>query len=270
MREAAYRQFEALERSHFWFRARRRIFLALLDRFFPARAQSRVLEVGCGTGGFLQPLQRYGDVDGLEISLDCAKRSRVARGCKIVNGNAERLPFADDTYDLVCLFDVLEHTKDDLRAMIEVGRVLKPGGVAFFSVPAYQFLFANNDRVAEHQRRYTRTALRATIESAGLVIEKSSYFNTFLFPIILPIVLARKCVEGIRGFDPGDRTNLDFPVPTFIGDMLYRVMALEAVVLTRHSFPVGHSLVAIVSRPPTVSAERISPSGTQQADDDSH
>ena len=121
----------------------------------------------------------------------------------VVVGSAYELPAEAGSVDLVTLFDTIEHVPDDDRALREARRVLAPNGLVFISTPAYQFLYANNDRVAHHERRYTARKLREKLLGAGLRPVKITYFNTLLFPAILPAVLAKKVGERLR--DPGDR-----------------------------------------------------------------
>jgi len=160
------------------------------------------------------------------------------------------LPFADDAFELVCLFDAIEHIPDEGRAMAEVARVLAPGGLAILSVPAYPFLYANNDRVARHCRRYTRTSLRRTIEAAGLAVERNTHTNVFLFPLILPTVLLIKAWEVLgRRAPDAERTNLSFPMPAALQDALAGVFSAELPLSRRFDWPAGHSILAIARKP---------------------
>jgi SAM-dependent methyltransferase len=245
MELTAYRQFAELEEEHFWFRGRRAIFLALLDRCLGGRRGLRILEVGCGAGGLLRRLDRYGKATGLELSLELSALCRERSGRPTICGNAYHLPLPDASQDLVCLFDTLEHIPDEARALAEVQRVLVPGGLVFFSVPAYQFLFANNDRVAHHCRRYTRRRLVKIVRAAGMTPVKVTYFNTLLFPLILPAVLLGKIKEKVIGLRDPDRTNLSHRFPRPINDLLAAVMGSERHILTRLSFPAGHSLIGM-------------------------
>jgi SAM-dependent methyltransferase len=92
------------------------------------------------------------------------------------------------------------------RALAEIQRVLKPGGHVFFSVPAYQFLFSNNDRVAHHFRRYTKRRLTDAVCRNGFQPVKVSYFNLLLFPLILPTVLLQK-FQGALHRPQGSRAH---------------------------------------------------------------
>jgi SAM-dependent methyltransferase len=243
MEETAYRQFIELEENHFWFVGRRRIFFHLLDRELSSVGSVRVLDVGCGAGGMLTPLSRYGEVSGIDTSPELVELCR-ARGFDRVNvGSAYDLPAEAGSLDLITLFDTIEHVPDDDRVLGECRRALAPGGLLFVSVPAYQFLYANNDRVAHHQRRYTASQLRRKLAGAGFGSPRITYFNTLLFPLILPAVLAKKVHE--RFVDPAERTNLSHRVPAALNRALAATMGSERHLLSRLDFPFGHSIIAI-------------------------
>ena len=144
----------------------------------------------------------------------------------------------------MALFDVIEHIPDDQRVMDEVRRVLKPGGQVFISVPAYQFLFSQNDRVAHHLRRYTAGRLRNVLQSANLKPAKLTYFNTFLFPLILPAVLVLKAKEKFFGLPEG-LTNLSHQFKEPVNGIFGWIMGAERWLLRHIEFPFGHSLIAM-------------------------
>ncbi len=245
----AYRQFAELEENHWWFRARRRIFFHLLERMVPRRDDARVLDLGCGAGGMLAPLARFGRVHGLELHRDTAQLARERTAMAIVRANAYALPYAADSHDLVCLFDTIEHVPEEARALREIHRVTKPGGWVFFSVPAYAFLWTNNDRVAHHCRRYTRGRLEAALAEAGFECVRSSYFNALLFPAILPALLIRKAVERFIGLRDPNATNLTVETHPLLAELLFRIMSSERHWLARAGFPAGHSILALVRKP---------------------
>lgn len=247
MEDTAYRQFIELERSHFWFVGRRRIFFHLLDRELDGRRDLEVLDVGCGAGGMIEPLGRYGRVTGIDNSPELVKFCHERGFEQVKLGSAYELPVADCSVDLITLFDTVEHVPDDLRALRECARALAPGGLLFISVPAYQFLYANNDRVAHHERRYTARGLRRRLVGAGFQSPHVTYFNTLLFPAILPAVLAKKATERLR--DPGDATNLSVRVPRLLNRALAATMGSERHLLSRVRLPFGHSVIAIARAP---------------------
>jgi SAM-dependent methyltransferase len=244
--ETANRQFVELERTHFWFVGRRRIFFHLLDRELGGRSALRILDLGCGAGGMLEPLARYGSVTGIDSQPELVEFCHERGFNNVVVGSANALPMPDASVDLVTLFDTIEHVADDVGALRECRRVLVPGGRVFISTPAYQFLYANNDRVAHHERRYTVRGLRRKLRLAGLEPVKLTYFNTLLFPVILPAVLAKKAAERLS--DPGDRTNLSHRPNPALNRALAAIMGSERHLLARMSLPVGHSIIAIATR----------------------
>ncbi|MEI6130572.1 MAG: class I SAM-dependent methyltransferase [Planctomycetota bacterium] len=248
MDRIAYATFAKLEDRHFWFVSRRRIFFDLLDRELRGESALRVLEVGCGAGGMLGPLQRYGTVHGLDIDRDyvqyCAQRGFQ----RVLCGSGYELPFPDASFDLVCLFDTIEHIPEEQLAMAEIARVLKPGGRVFFSVPAYQWLWSQNDKIAHHCRRYTAGRLRLALQSAGLAVRRMSYFNAFLLPLIVPAILLQKLRERF-GKLPDGYNNTSVQMPSLLNRMFTAVMSSERWFLRWLSFPVGHSLLCIAKKP---------------------
>jgi len=239
-----YEQFANLQENHFWFIGRRNIFFDLLEREVGAGGGRKVLEIGCGAGGMLSPLRRFGTVYGVDIATDYVRACQERRLARMVVGSGDALPFADGTFDIVALFDVIEHIPDERATLAEVRRVLKPGGTAFFSVPAYQFLYSQNDRVVHHQRRYTATHLCRRLNDAGLRVKKVSYFNTMLFPLIAAAVVTLKLKDRWFGLPPGE-TNLDHEFRGPLNSLLAWLMSSERFLLRHMSFPFGHSLLAM-------------------------
>ncbi len=251
MEATAYQQFLELERTHWWFRGRRTVYLGLLEHHLDGARPARILDLGCGVGGFLGGLAALGEsVFQTDISTESLARCRERGFPRGVVASGYALPYADGVFDLVCLFDAIEHIEDDARVLREVARILRPGGLVLLTVPAYQFLYANNDRVAQHHRRYSRARLRAAVEPAGLIVERSSHSNVFLFPLILPAVLAIKLLETLvpRKLDP-DHTNLSWPMPGWVHSLLHACFAAELPFTRRFDWPAGHSILSIARKP---------------------
>jgi SAM-dependent methyltransferase len=243
----AISQFVELENTHFWFIGRRAIFLAVLGARLGARTDLDIYDVGCGAGGFLGPLARFGTVTGFDDAPELVDYCQSRGFDRTVLAGAQALPVPEGSADLLTYLDVIEHIADDVGALAEARRVLRPGGLILISTPAYQILYANNDRVAHHQRRYTAALLDRRIRLAGLIPRRISYFNTLLFPAIAPAVLAGKLAERLT--PPGDRTNLSLTLPASINSALAAIMSCEGRWLQRANLPFGHSLVALASRP---------------------
>ncbi|MEO0479326.1 MAG: class I SAM-dependent methyltransferase [Planctomycetota bacterium] len=250
MEPVAYDTIAQAQRDHFWFRGRRAIFESILKDTFEKSRQSgekpRILEVGCGPGGMLPLVERFGDVHALDISFESMEQCRDSGYPKVVAGSGLDLPYKDQSFDMVCLFDTIEHIPEDQKVLEEARRILKPGGVVFVSVPAYQFLFSQNDRLVHHQRRYTKAMLRERFAGAGLAPKKLTYFNTFLFPLILPAVMMVKAKEKIVGLPEG-QTNLSHSFFKPIHDVFAWFMGSEKHLIRHMEFPFGHSLVGVAT-----------------------
>jgi SAM-dependent methyltransferase len=253
MDELAARQFVELERTHWWFEGRRRLFFDVLARELDGRAGSpplATLDVGCGAGGMLGELARFGPPAGLEISRELLEVARGRGFSRLFIGSAERLPVRPGALDLVTAFDCMEHLDDDVGAMRAGFAALKPGGHLFVSVPAWQFLYAENDRVSMHKRRYTRGELVRKLRSVGFEIAKASYVNAWLFPLICPAVLLLKLKQRFfKRAGAAPETNLSFRPPRALNALLAAVFASERFVLRLGNFPIGHSIVALARRP---------------------
>ena len=242
MEAKAYQQFLELEKTHWWFRGRRSVYFGLLRHQLNGEPLGRILDLGAGMGGFLAGLSELGArVFPADVSHESLLRCRERGFPGGVVSSGYHLPYAGGSFDLVCMFDAIEHIPDDRRVMREVARVLRPGGRVFVSVPAYQFLYANNDRVAQHQRRYSRRTLRAVFEQAGLVVERNTHSNVFLFPLILPAVLSIKALEKLFAREASsDHTNLSWPIPGVLHDVLHGLFAAELPLSRRFDLSLIH------------------------------
>lgn len=250
MKPLAYEQFEELERDHWWFRGRRHVYSQLLRDHLGGRTPERILDIGSGVGGFLAELDALGDeLAYTEVDAAALTRCRARGFGSGVRATANALPFRDESFDLICLFDVVEHLQDDRGAIDEVLRVLRPGGTLLISVPAHPWLFSRNDLVAGHHRRYTRASLRQLCRIPGLYLDRCTYTNVALFPSIAAFLLAAKALDKL-GFVGGskERTNLSWRLPRLIDRACYGLFCAELGISRRVDVPLGHSIVAIGRR----------------------
>jgi SAM-dependent methyltransferase len=224
-----------VEDWHWWYRTRRDILDALLDRVPLDREQALLLDVGCGTGGGSLVLSRHGRAVGLDLAQSSFAAAPERPYTHRVVGSAEVIPFRDQTFDVVAALDVLEHLDDDVAGAQEIHRVLKPGGVAVIFVPAFQILWGYNDEFSHHRRRYTTATLRRTLETAGFRVENLGYFNMVLF---LPLLAAR-LAERVA---PERMKKIEYQEsPTLMNEVLARLFKLELPLLRRRPLPVGTS-----------------------------
>lgn len=254
MDRKAFAQFAKLEQVHWWFRGRRALYVPLLEHVLtgelghPPR-DLEVVDVGCGVGGFLEPMASFGRVAGMELDLPAIEWCRQRGLPRTLVARCDRLPLAPASADLLTLWDVLEHTPDDGAVLAELHGALRPGGHLALSLPAYQWLFTNNDRVAQHFRRYTRGGIVRRLEACGYEVVKATYVNVLLAPLIIPAVLALKAKQALFPVPDDGTTNLSFAPPRPVNELLLRLFAGELPLLRRVSAPFGHSLFVVARRP---------------------
>ncbi len=242
MEADAYVEMAASEATHWWFRGRREILRATIGRLgLPADA--RILEVGCGTGGNLAMLAGYGRVTAVEFSAQARElaKAKAVAGQEVLAGELpDRLPLAEQTFDLICLFDVLEHVEADEASLAALRGLLAPGGRLLVTVPAFRALWGPHDVTLHHKRRYEKAELAGKLRAAGYALGKLSYINMALFPAA---VLARGADRLLRRRTASGTK----PLPGPVNEGFARLFGLEARLLGRVNLPFGLSLLAVAT-----------------------
>ena len=229
----------ALDDRHWWYRGRRRVIQAVIDRIaLPEGA--RLLDAGCGSGRTLDELAGYGEVAGVELEPLGVEAARRRGHADVQVAPIEAIPHPDGSFDLVTCLDVIEHTPDDVRSLRELRRVTRPGGALVVTVPAYPRLWSRHDELNRHHRRYTRRMLRTAAEGAGLRVERVTSFNaTYLLPAAA-VRLARRRSAG----DAASELTLTSPA---LDRVLELPLRAEAALIRRGAaIPAGLSLVAVL------------------------
>lgn len=234
------------ERDHFWFHGFRRFVTPLLERAAGGRRDLVSLDCGCGTGHNLALLRRYGGAVGIDITLSGLLYA-AARGDHVVaRASAANLPFGSSTFDLVTSFDVIYSLPDEVEqaAVSEMFRVLRPGGHLILNVAALEMLRGNHSVLSGEVRRYSRRTLRGALERAGFVIERITYTNATL----LPLMAATRGLQRLTGHK-ASAGEISVP-PAPVNAALKGVLALESAALRFVDMPAGTSLLcAAIKRP---------------------
>lgn len=241
MDRTAYAAMDSIERSHWWYVARRKVLAALIARRVTLPDDARLLDAGCGTGGNLSFLGTFGRLNACEYDDEARKIAQTKSGIEVVPA-----AFPDDlgrigaNYDLITLLDVLEHIDDDEATLRALGGRLSMTGRLLVTVPAVPQLWSAHDTVHHHLRRYTRDGLRQVVRRSGLRDHAIGYFNSLLFPLaVIDRIGAR-----IRG---RDEANLTMP-SRWLNATLRTIFAREAALIGRIPMPIGLSLYAIIGR----------------------
>jgi SAM-dependent methyltransferase len=230
-----------IEGWHFWFSGRRTLVRELMNR--TPMDHPLHLELGCGTGSMARDLKARGHrVVAVDLRHEGLERSRLMDpSAMLVRADATCLPFRNVSFDVVTALDVLEHLDDD-AALLQLHRVLKPGGRMILSVPAMPWLWSARDEDAGHLRRYTPRLLEAALLRARLSVVAIRYYLFILFPLI---ALSRLLGKGRGGLRARDREEIRIPL---VNRLFAWINEAEGKVAAKVSLPWGSSLIAVCTR----------------------
>lgn len=171
-----------VEDSSFWFQHRNAVITRLVIRYGNGQT---IFDVGGGNGCVSLALQRAGmDVVVVEPGL-AGTLNALHRGIKnVAHSKLQDAGFSSNSLSNIGLFDVIEHIEDDVRFLADVWEYQRPGAVLFITVPAFDWLWSDDDITAGHYRRYSRPAIEGKLRRCGYSILYSSYFFSFLLPIL--------------------------------------------------------------------------------------
>lgn len=234
----------ATTESHWWFRGRRAVIAAQLERLDLPRGGA-VLDAGCGSGRQMDELMRWGTVSGFDLNELGVERARARGHADVRRAQVEEIPWPDESFDLITCLDVLEHTPDDVASLRELRRVARAGATLLVTVPAYQFLWSSHDVANQHFRRYRKGGLVEAGRRAGWEPVAVSYFNSILFPVAAALRLLERLWRRRRAVE---RSHLEMTTPV-LDRVLQLPMRAEAAAIRRGvRLPVGLSLIAVFRR----------------------
>jgi len=249
MEHKEYKLLKDRELFFWWNVGRRRILQDVLKRHFAPSFNLKILDVGCGPGGNILFLKDFGKVTGLDASDEALVYAKGLPYHDLVFGSAIHIPFPDYTFDCAAALDVVEHIEDDRRALSEMFRVLKPGGVLLLTVPTYPWMWSLHDEALHHKRRYRKKELHAKIKDVGFLIEEASYF---VFPSI-PFRASRIFVQKIKKVFGVKENNVpktdDIILPAFLNNLFIFWLTLERYFMKVFPLPWGSSLLVLGKKP---------------------
>jgi 2-polyprenyl-3-methyl-5-hydroxy-6-metoxy-1,4-benzoquinol methylase len=240
VRDDYLERYRDLYQRHWWWRARERLILDTLRAHEPEGGWKRILDVGCGDGLFFDQLTAFGEVEGVESSATAvSEHGRHRARIHICPFDKNFQP--DKVFDLILMLDVLEHLADPAAALGRALELLAPAGMLLATVPAFNALWTNHDRVNEHVTRYTRRTFRELARQAGLDIQSERYFFQWLFPL----KLATRVLERAMNLEPRPAS-----VPAdWINTPLYLLSRLEQHTWGVLPCPFGSSLMVWGKKP---------------------
>ena len=243
---------------HFWYRGRHRFLLHATKRalrdLLSTRSSLAVVDLGGGCGGWVKYLTERRPDAVTEIALADLSLLALQRAGSLLPAGIARYQVDllnlkwRERWDCAFLLDVLEHLPDDESAMRQVALALKPGGIAFVTMPALQFFWSYNDDVG-HLRRYNRHDLGRLADAAGLRLVTGRYFMFFLSPLLW----LSRCKPGMAKLTPEqklERGKQAHRIPIApVNEVLAAIFCAETPLGHWASFPWGTSVLGVFQKP---------------------
>ena len=208
---------------------------------------ARILDCGCGTGSNLEMLRPYGTAVGFDLTRIGTEFAR-SHGHRVAQASISDIPFRTGHFDLVTSFDVFQVLPDAVEqsAIVEMARVLKPGGWMLLHVAALPILYGKHSALSEETRRYTASTLRTLVEGTGFKIERLTYDQFSLLPMMLPVRIWHRLTakDGVVAAGEGEITVPVAPVNA----ALTALVSLEALALRAVNMPIGGSLMCLARK----------------------
>ncbi len=248
-----YFKYYDYERFHWWFKARSIILKTYLKNNVISNTNCKILNVGAATGATTEMLSEFGDCTSIEFSKDCISFTNEQLNLNIVWGDVRKLDFLDDFFDVVCVFDVIEHIDDDELALSELLRVTKPNGSVVITVPAHMHLWSDHDLVNHHFRRYNLSELQNLIQKNKVSkIEFISYFNCFLYYPISAFRKVKNIFKSNKKEDVVLKSDFEtFSPGAFFNKILFGIFLSEISFLKKRiPLPNGVSLICHLKKVP--------------------
>jgi ubiquinone/menaquinone biosynthesis C-methylase UbiE len=245
MNEDLLSTFFEVETKHWWWVARKKIVVNLLQKYVKNK-NNLILDAGCGTGAGMLYLQEFGKVYGVDLSQKAVNYCKKRGITRVKLGDVSNLPYKDNFFDIICLMDVIEHVSNDKLVIREMHRVLKKGGLLLMTLPALPFIYSKHDKAQGHFKRYSKNDLAKIFKGSGFKEKKMSYFNIFLSPLIIAIRLLSKAggpLEKLADFD--SKVNYDIFKRRVTNFVLCQIFSIESKLLVNMDLPFGISLLSI-------------------------
>ncbi len=237
-----------VEDRHFWFRARNAAIRGTLQRLISRLPEGyRVLEVGCGTGNVLRHVEQVctqGQVIGLDLFLEGLRFARQRVNCPLVQADIHQPPFKT-RFDLIGIFDVLEHLPDDRSVLRALHALLAENGTLLITVPAHMSLWSYFDEASHHYRRYQQRELHQKLIETGFEVTFITYYMASIFPLV---GLGRR-LAARKDTESAALASNELKIVPILNSLLTAILGLEArLVAARRRLPIGTSLLAIATK----------------------
>ncbi len=229
-----------MEDKHFWMNARKKLIRLVFEKY--VGYEDEIMEIGAGTGNVAGFLMRngYRNVSVGDVHLEALEYSKKHDPRHRYQFDIVKAPFKEH-FDVVSMFDVLEHTDDELTIVQNVYKMLKKGGRAIVTVPAHMWLWSKEDAIPGHRRRYEVNQLKELFEKGGFKILRASAF----FASLLPLLYLRKLLCKDNGVIKDEDFENRFYVNPVVNLVLGKILNLEVKLLSNVFLKYGGSIILV-------------------------
>jgi predicted TPR repeat methyltransferase len=238
-----YSNIFAHETTYWWYLVLHQL-VELVVRKKAGGKKLRILDAGCGTGGMMKILEKYGSVKGFDFSEEAINLAKT-RGLYQVTKQDLNTWVSLEKYDIIISLDVLYHSgiKDDIEVIRQFYNALEDGGILILNLAAFGILKRQHDIIVHTQRRYRKKVLVKELEYIGFEIVKASYRLPHLYFVILGAKLLGKKKKQYK-------TESDLnKIPKWLARFLFFEGTLENKwLLAGGTFPVGSSLFIVAKK----------------------
>lgn len=248
MKEEFYFEYSDISEWHWWYIGRKKIILNMLRKYSLTSCENNILDIGCGPGAMIKDFKPYGKTFGVDSNINSVKECRKRGNLGTCISVASKTPFRESTFSVVLLLDILEHLDNDKDAIEEAIRLCKPGGLIIITVPAFQFLWSNQDIISYHKRRYSMKTIKELVKMNTVEKLKFSYFNFFLFPIVVIIRLFQKAIFKDSANRDVEVSDFSLNRPGFLNNFLKGIFSLESNLIKFSYLPIGSSIICVLKK----------------------
>lgn len=245
MDKSVYKLAGQLRYNHWWFIGRAKIISEYLSDQVKNN-DNKVLDIGCGAGTSIDILRSLGRVWGIDVNSEAINESRNCGYISLEKSDICTYSKHNHFFDLVACLDVLEHLKDDDVVLKKIKTLLKRNGMLLITVPAFMFLWSENDNAVHHLRRYTAKKLTNKLKKNGFQVIKISYFNFLLFPLFIGWLVFSKIIGLISRHKR--KSMLGYIISPLFNEILLIIFALEARIVSFVNIPFGLSIMCIAKK----------------------
>lgn len=242
MTKQEFDKINRLEGSHWWYAGMREISFDILSRFMKKTGGLRSLDIGCGAGGNLKELQKFGDASGVDLDPYAVELCRQnGFDCRV--GDLKNLDLAEAAYDVITLFDVLNQIPygQAPKVLADLKNALKEGGILMMREPAMKIAAGKHDEAVNIHFRLERREAEKLVVETGFEVLYVGYINALLF---LPIFIKRK-VDYMMSSSPRSDVYVHGAV---VNTMLLSILRLEKLMLRFLKPPFGISILIVAMK----------------------